>query len=151
MKSLFYIFTFIFFSNILFSQNCINVDKVYSTAKFRDLNSESTKADIRKIVVDVLSVYGYCISNSGETIEVELYYFGNKRNTEGSVNMDSKETQVSFNLIYRSVKYSGDGIIQNDVREVMLEFMDSKFSETNLAKAIRLAIHSCILQLPKRD
>lgn len=149
MKSLFYIFTFIFFSNILFSQNCINVDKVYSTAKFRDLNSESTKADIRKIVVDVLSVYGYCISNSGETIEVELYYFGNKRNTEGSVNIDSKETQASINIKYKSIVYSGDGIIQNDVREVMLEFMDTKFSETNLSKVIKLAVNSCISKFSK--
>lgn len=149
MKSLFYIFTFIFFSNILFSQNCINIDKVYSTAKFRDLNSESTKADIRKIVEDVLSVYGYCVSNSGETIEVELYYFGNKRNTEGSVNIDSKETQASINIKYKSIVYSGDGIIQNDVREVMLEFMDTKFSETNLSKVINLAVNSCISKFSK--
>ena len=149
MKSLFYIFTFIFFSNILFSQNCINIDKVYSTAKFRDLNSESTKADIRKIVEDVLSVYGYCVSNSGETIEVELYYFGNKRNTEGSVNIDSKETQASINIKYKSIVYSGDGIIQNDVREVMLEFMDTKFSETNLSKVINLAVNSCVSKFSK--
>ena len=150
MKSLFYIFILLLPFKLL-SQDCIKVDKVYSTAKFRDLNSESTKSDIKKITEEVLSVYGYCLSDNGENISVELYYFGNKRDEREVVNMNSNETQVSINIKYNSVVYSGDGVIQNDVREVMLEFIDSKFSETNLAKAIRLAIHSCILKFPKRD
>lgn len=150
MKSLFYILIFLSFSS-LFAQNCVNVGKVYSTAKFRDLNSEPTRIEIKKITENVLSSFGYCISSNGQNIEVEIFYFGNKRDDKQVVNMNSNETQVSVNLIYKSIKYSGDGVIQNDVRDVLLEFMDSKFSETNLARVIKLAISSCILNFPDKN
>jgi hypothetical protein len=66
--------------SILLGQNCLTVDSVYSTAKFKDLGKRDIRFGIKQMTEDMLSEK-YCISNSGKDVDVEVFFFGLPKTT----------------------------------------------------------------------
>ena len=146
-----YLFLFLFMSFILSSQNCVRVDVVYSTAKFRELNNKNICFGVKQIAEDLLSEK-YCLTNTGEAIKIEIYYFGMPR-TEfriagyGSID---QSTQVGVRLYYKGEQYESTGESSVEVKAVVLELVEGAlpFNQTNVAIAIKKALQSCIQKLP---
>ena len=149
MKKLLYLLLFI--PTMLLSQNCVRVDVVYSTAKFRELNDKKICFGVKQIAEDLLSEK-YCLSNTGEAIKIEVYYFGMPR-TEfriagyGSID---QSTQVGVRLYYKDAQYESTGESSVEVKAVVLELVEGAlpFNQTNVAIAIKKALQLCIQKLP---
>ena len=57
-----------------FSQDCVFVDSVYSTAKLKELGNRDVCFGVKQISEDQLSEKS-CISLLGDPINIEVFYF----------------------------------------------------------------------------
>ena len=101
---------------------CIKIDTVYSTAKVRELGNRDIRFGVKQIAEDLLSSK-YCLSDAGEPVKIELYYFGIPKSTLRIAGIEKTEqvTQVAVRIYYNGQKYEGTGESETEVRAVMLE------------------------------
>jgi hypothetical protein len=130
---------------------CVKVDSVYSTAKLRELGNRDIRFGIKQITEDMLS-NKYCLSNKGEDLDVEVFYFGIPKTTIRIVGVEktNQVTQVGVRIYYRGQKFEGYGESETEVRAVMIELVDGKvpFSKMTVSNALKKAIEECILKMP---
>jgi hypothetical protein len=136
-----------------FSQTevCVKVDSVYSTAKLRELGNRDIRFGIKQITEDMLS-NKYCLSDKGEDLDVEVFYFGIPKTTIRIVGVEktNQVTQVGVRIYFRGQKFEGYGESETEVRAVMIELVDGKvpFSKMTVSNALKKAIEECILKMP---
>jgi hypothetical protein len=136
-----------------FSQTevCVKVDSVYSTAKLRELGNRDIRFGIKQIAEDMLS-NKYCLSDKGEDLDIEVFYFGIPKTTIRIVGVEktNQVTQVGVRIYYRGQKFEGYGESETEVRAVMIELVDGKvpFSKMTVSNALKKAIEECILKMP---
>lgn len=136
-----------------FSQTdvCVKVDSVYSTAKLRELGNRDIRFGIKQITEDMLS-NKYCLSDKGEDLDVEVFYFGIPKTTIRIVGVEktNQVTQVGVRIYYKGQKFEGYGESETEVRAVMIELVDGKvpFSKMTVSNALKKAIEECILKMP---
>lgn len=136
-----------------FSQTdvCVKVDSVFSTAKLRELGNRDIRFGIKQIAEDMLS-NKYCLSNKGEDLDVEVFYFGIPKTTIRIVGVEktNQVTQVGVRIYFRGQKFEGYGESETEVRAVMIELVDGKvpFSKMTVSNALKKAIEECILKMP---
>jgi hypothetical protein len=139
------------FSFVSFGQDCIRIEKVYSTAKLKELGSRDITFGIKQITEDLLSEK-YCLNESGIPLDVEVFYFGIPKSTLriAGVEKTNQVTQVGIRFYYNGETYEGYGESDTEVRAVMIELVDGKvpFSKMTLSNSIKKAIESCILKMP---
>jgi len=133
------------------AQICVKVDSIYSTAKVRELGNRNIKFGIKQIAEDYLSEK-YCLSPTGESIWVEVYYFGLPKKTLRIVGVEKTDqiTQVGIRLYYKGVKYDGRGESETEIRAMLLEVQEGSipFEKMTVSSAIKKAIGEAILKLP---
>ena len=127
-----------------FSQTtCVKVDSVYSTAKLRELGNRDIRFGIKQIAEDVLSEK-YCLSENGNPINIEVYYFGipKKSLRIAGIEKTNQITQVGIRLYYNGSVYVGIGESDTEVRAVMIELTDGQvpFSKMTVSNSIKKAI-----------
>ncbi len=136
---------------ISFGQTCLTVDSVYSTAKFKDLGKRDIRFGVKQMTEDMLSEK-YCISESGEKIEVEIFFFGLPKTTVRVVGIEKTNqiTQVGVRLYYKGNKYEAYGESDTEIRTIMLEVVEGSipFQKMTVSSALKKAIEQCVLQLP---
>jgi hypothetical protein len=136
---------------VSFSQNCVVVDSVYSTCKAKDLGRRDIRFGIKQIAEDELS-NKYCLSDAGESIRVEIYYFGTPKTSLRVLGVEKTEvlTQVGVRLHYKGQKYEGIGESEVEVRAVMIELVEGSlpFNQTVVSSAIKKGIIECISKMP---
>jgi hypothetical protein len=136
-----------------FSQTdvCVKVDSVYSTAKLRELGNRDIRFGIKQITEDMLS-NKYCLSDKGEDLDVEVFYFGIPKTTIRIVGVEktNQVTQVGVRIYFKGQKFEGYGESETEVRAVMIELVDGKvpFSKMTVSNALKKAIEECILKMP---
>ena len=136
-----------------FSQTevCVKVDSVYSTAKLRELGNRDIRFGIKQITEDMLS-NKYCLSDKGEDLDVEVFYFGIPKTTIRIVGVEktNQVTQVGVRIYFRGQKFEGYGESETEVRAVMIELVDGKvpFSKMTVSNALKKAIEECVLKMP---
>lgn len=148
MKTLLYFLLFMPF--ILSSQNCVRVDTVYCTAKLRELGNRDIRFGVKQMAEDLLSEK-YCLSNTGDAIQIEIYYFGIPKTTLriAGYERSNQVTQVGVRFYFKNKKYEGVGESETEVRAVMIELQDGiPFQKTTVSSAIKKAIQECVLLLP---
>ena len=93
-----------------YSQDCVKIDTVYSTAKLRELGNRDIKFGIQQIAEDMLSAK-YCLSETGEPVKIEVFYFGIPKTTLriAGVEKTNQVTQVGVRFYYKGQKYEGLG------------------------------------------
>ena len=132
---------------VSFSQNCVVVDSVYSTCKAKDLGRRDIRFGIKQIAEDELS-NKYCLSDAGESVRVEIYYFGTPKTSLRVLGVEKTEvlTQVGVRLHYKGQKYEGIGESEVEVRAVMIELVEGSlpFNQTVVSSAIKKGIIECI-------
>jgi hypothetical protein len=74
MKNLILLLGMLLLGNLATAQQCVYVDSVYNTAKLRELGNRDIRFGIKQIVEEELSEK-FCLSESGDDIDVEVYYF----------------------------------------------------------------------------
>ena len=136
----------------VFSQEvCVKIDSVYSTSKAKDLNRRDIKFGVKQIVEDIISEE-YCLSDKGEPIQVDLYYFGTPKTTIRIVGVEQtkNKTQVGVRIYYNGQVYQGVGESEVEVRAVMIELVEGSlpFDQTVVSTAIKKAIVQCISKMP---
>jgi hypothetical protein len=135
----------------LFAQNCVTIDTVYSTAKLRELGNRDIRFGVQQIVEDEISEK-YCITENGELIKVEIFYFGIPKYTIRIVGVEktNQVTQVGVHLYYKGKCYEGIGESDTEVRAVMIELVDNKvpFSKMTVSSALKKAIHEAVTNMP---
>ena len=133
-----------------FSQNCVRVDSVYSTAKLRELGSRDIKFGIKQIAEDLLSEK-YCMSSTGKDIDIEVFYFGipKKSLRVAGVEKSNQITQVGVRMHYDGQKYEGVGESETSITAVVVELTDGiPFSKMTVSNSLKKAIEICVLQMP---
>jgi hypothetical protein len=150
MKKLLILLLFLF-PLFTYSQECIKVDSIYSTAKLKELGSRDIRFGIKQITEDLLSEK-YCLSEKGEDLDVEVFYFGIPKTTLRIVGVEKTNqiTQVGVRIYYKGMKYEGIGESETEVRAVMIELVDGKvpFSKMTVSNALKKAIHECVSKMP---
>lgn len=132
-------------------QTCVVVDSVYSTCKAKDLGRRDIRFGIKQIVEDEMS-NKYCLSDSGEPVKVEIFYFGTPKTSLRVLGVEKTDqlTQVGIRVYYKDQKYEGIGESEVEVRAVLIELVDGKvpFSQTAVSSAIKKGIIECISKMP---
>ena len=126
---------------------CVKIDSVYSTAKLRELGNRDIRFGIQQIAEDVLSEK-YCLSEKGNPMEIEVYYFGIPKKSLRIAGMEKTNqiTQVGIRIHYNGIKYEGLGESDTEVRAVMIELVDGQvpFSKMTVSNAIKKALVDAI-------
>jgi hypothetical protein len=127
------------------AQTCVKVDSVFVTAKVRELGNRDIRFGIRQIAED-------CLSPSGESIWVEVYYFGIPKTTLRIVGVEKTNqiTQVGVKLHFKQTKYEGIGESDTEIRAVMIEIKEGQmpFEKMTVSNALKKAIAEAITQMP---
>jgi hypothetical protein len=137
---------------LTFSQDvCVKVDSVYSTSKAKDLNRRDIKFGVKQMIEDQLSEK-YCLSEVGESVKVDIYYFGTPKTTIRVVGVEQtkNKTQVGLKIYYNGQVYQGIGESEVEVRAVMIELVEGSlpFNQTVVSSAIKKAIVECVSKMP---
>lgn len=139
-------------STRILAQECVRIDSVYSTAKLRELGNRDIRFGIKQIAEDVLSEK-YCLSEKGDVIDIEVYYFGipKKSLRIAGVEKTNQITQVGVRLYYKNLQYEGLGESDTEVRAVMIELVDGQvpFSKMTVSNALKKAIIDAINKIPQ--
>lgn len=134
-----------------FSQTCVSVDSVYSTCKAKEMGRRDIRFGIKQIAEDELS-NKYCLSESGDDVDIEIYYFGTPKTTVRVLGVEKTDikTQVGVRIYYKGQKYEGIGESEVEVRAVMIELVEGSlpFNQTVVSSAIKKAIIECISKMP---
>jgi hypothetical protein len=134
-----------------FGQSCLTVDSVYSTAKFKDLGNRDIRFGVKQMTEDMLSEK-YCISNNGEDVDVEIFFFGLPKTTIRIVGVEKTNqiTQVGVRIYYADKKYEAYGESDTEIRTVMLEVVEGSipFQKMTVSSALKKAIEQCVSQMP---
>jgi hypothetical protein len=148
-KLLILIAAFLLSSNGI-SQTCVKIDSIYSTAKVRELGNRDIRFGVKQILEDQLS-NKFCLSESGEKIGVEIYYFGVPKKSLRVVGVErtNQTTQIGIKLYFMDKVYEGIGEADTEVRAAFIELVDGKvpFSKMTVSIAIKKAIEECISKI----
>jgi hypothetical protein len=138
------------FPFFIFSQECVKVDTVFVTAKLRELGSRDIRFGIKQIVEEEIS-QKFCLSDNGEPIKVEVFYFGLPKTTIRVVGVEKTNTitQVGIRLHYKGVKYEGIGESDTEIRAIMIEVQEGSvpFEKMTVSSALKKAIHEAAIKL----
>ena len=138
------------FPFFIFSQECVKVDTVFVTAKLRELGSRDIRFGIKQIVEEELS-QKFCLSDDGEPIKVEVFYFGLPKTTIRVVGVEKTNTitQVGVRLHYKGVQYEGIGESDTEIRAIMIEVQEGSipFEKMTVSSALKKAIHEAAIKL----
>ena len=141
----------LFVSLVSFSQDCVFVDSVFVTAKLKELATRDIRFGIKQIAEDELS-NKYCLSDNGDDLDIEIYYFGTPKTTLRVLGVEKTEikTQVGIRIYYKGQKYEGIGESEVEVRAVLIELVEGSlpFSQTTVSSAIKKGIIECISKMP---
>jgi hypothetical protein len=144
-----YILLLLLFPLFLNAQ-CVKIDTVYSTAKLRELGNRDIRFGVKQIIEEELS-NKYCLSDSGTSISVEIFYFGIPKTTVRIVGIEQTNqiTQVGVRLKYNGKKIEGYGESETEVRAIMIELVDGKvpFSKMTVSSALKRAIHEAVTNM----
>jgi len=151
MKHLILLISMLLLGNITNAQQCVFVDTVYSTAKLRELGNRDIRFGVKQIVEDELSEK-YCLSDQGDEIDVEIYYFGLPKTTIRVVGVEKTNTitQVGVKLYYKGNCYQGMGESDTEIRAIIIEVQEGSipFEKMTLSSALKKAIHDAVIKLP---
>ncbi len=138
------------FPFFIFSQECVKVDTVFVTAKLRELGSRDIRFGIKQIVEEELS-QKFCLSDDGESVKVEVFYFGLPKTTIRVVGVEKTNTitQVGVKLHYKGNCYEGIGESDTEIRAIMIEVKEGTipFEKTTVSTALKKAIHEAAIKL----
>jgi hypothetical protein len=133
------------------AQPCVKVDSIWVTAKVRELGNRNIKFGMKQILEDELS-QKYCLSDAGEPIGVEVYYFGIPKTSIriAGVEKTNTTTQVGVRLYYLKEEYEGLGESDTEIRAVMIEVKEGTipFEKMTVSNALKKAIHEAVIKLP---
>jgi hypothetical protein len=132
-------------------QTCVHVDSVYSTCKAKELGRRDIRFGLKQIAEDELS-NKYCLSDEGDDLDMEIYYFGTPKTTIRVLGVEKTDikTQVGIKMYYKGVVYQGIGESEVEVRAVLIELVEGSipFNQTVLSSAIKKAIIECVSKMP---
>ena len=136
---------------VTLAQNCVKVDSVYSTCKAKELGRRDIRFGLKQIAEDELS-NKYCLSDEGDDLDMEIYYFGTPKTTIRVLGVEKTDikTQVGIKMYYKGVVYQGIGESEVEVRAVLIELVEGSipFNQTVLSSAIKKAIIECVSKMP---
>lgn len=136
---------------VYFSQTCVTVDSVYSTCKAKEMGRRDIRFGIKQIAEDELS-NKYCLSDIGDDIDIEIYYFGTPKSTFRILGVERTDlkTQVGVKMTYKGLVYQGIGESEVEVRAIMIELVEGSlpFNQTVVSSAIKKGIIECISKMP---
>jgi hypothetical protein len=148
MKTLLLLLLFPF---IGFTQTDVKIDTVYSTAKLRELGNRDIRFGIKQISEDILSEK-YNLSDEGEPIKIEVYYFGIPKHTLRIAGIEKSNviTQVGVRLYYKGNKYEGMGESETEITAVMIEIKEGSipFEKMTVSNALKKAIYEAVTLMP---
>jgi hypothetical protein len=139
------------FPFIAFTQTDVKVDTVYSTAKLRELGNRDIRFGIKQIAEDILSEK-YNLSDEGEPIKIEVFYFGIPKHTLRIAGIENTKTitQVGVRLYYKGNKYEGIGESETEITAVMIEVKEGSipFEKMTVSNALKKAIYEAVTLMP---
>ena len=94
----------------------------------------------------------YCLSDKGDGISLEVFYFGIPRTTMRIVGVErtNQVTQVGVRLKYNGIVYEGIGESDTEIRAVMIEIKEGQmpFEKMTVSSSLKKAIHEAVTNMP---
>ena len=156
MKNILFILLFPF-ALIAQQPSCMVVDTVYVTAKAKVLKNKDICFGIKQIVEEELSTK-YCLSDSGSSVRVEVFYFGVPKSTLriAGVEKTNQTTQIGIKLHVRVcsvcpvVVYDGMGESSTEVRAIMIELKENSvpFAKMTVSNSVKQAVFEAVAKMP---
>ena len=156
MKKMLFILLFPF-ALIAQEPSCMSVDIVYVTAKAKILKSKDICFGIKQIVEEELSTK-YCLSESGSSVHVEVFYFGVPKSTLRVVGIEktNQTTQIGIRLHIKAcpvcpeVTYEGMGESSTEVRAIMIELKENfvPFAKMTISNSVKQAVFEAVAKMP---
>jgi len=150
MKRFIIFFVFLLLGITAQAQDCVKVDTVYVTAKLRELGSRDIRFGIKQIVEEELS-QKFCLSDEGDPVKVEIYYFGLPKTSIRVIGIEKTNTitQVGVRFHYNGNKYEGMGESDTEIRAIMIEVQEGSipFEKMTVSSALKKAIHEAVIKL----
>jgi hypothetical protein len=114
------------------------------------MGNRDIRFGIRQIVEDEVS-QKFCLSDEGNDIDVEVFYFGLPKTTIRVVGVEKTEsvTQVGVRLYYNGKCYEGIGESETEIRAIMIEVKEGgiPFEKMTVSSALKKAIHEAVVKL----
>ena len=134
-----------------FSQSqCVKIDTIFVTAKVRELGNRNIKFGVKQILEEQL-YNKFCLSEDGEKIGVEIYYFGVPKKSLRIVGVErtNQITQIGVKIYFKGKTYEGIGESDTEVRAAFIELVDGKvpFSKMTISNSIKKAIEECVSKI----
>lgn len=150
MKKLLFLLFLLPLASFAQTAECVYVDSVYSTAKFKDLAKRDIRFGVKQMTEDMLSEK-FCIAATGKDVNVEVFFFGLPKTTLriAGIEKTNQITQVGVRLYYNGKVYEGYGESDTEIRTVMLEVVEGSipFQKMTVSSALKKAIEECISKI----
>jgi hypothetical protein len=149
-----FIFCLIFILGVqlqAYSQTCVKVDTVYTTAKIKELKNSRVTFGIRQITEEALS-NNYLICQTGEPVGIEVAYVGTPKKsfTFGGVGGAVQTTETLIKIHFRGLIYEGKGAEETSAQMMFIQLADDQipFDRTTLSTAIKRAVEDAVKKMP---
>ena len=145
MKYLILLLVIPFFS---FAQ-CVKIQEIKSSVSVKELGGRDVKFGVKQMAEDMLSSK-FCLSDSGEQIFIDIFYFGLPKKSLRIVGIEEsvQTTEIGIQVKYKGKKYEEYGESESEIHAVIIELTDGiPFSKMTVSTSIKKALEKIIKKI----
>jgi hypothetical protein len=128
---------------------CVKIQEIKSSVSVKELGNRDVKFGVKQMAEDMLSSK-FCLSDSGEQIFIDIFYFGLPKKSLRIVGIEEsiQTTEIGIQLKYKGKKYEEYGESESEVHAVMIELTDGiPFSKMTVSASIKKALDKIIKKM----
>jgi hypothetical protein len=128
---------------------CVKIQEIKSSVSVKELGNRDVKFGVKQMAEDMLSSK-FCLSDSGEQIFIDIFYFGLPKKSLRIVGIEEsiQTTEIGIQVKYKGKKYEEYGESESEVHAVMIELTDGiPFSKMTVSASIKKALDKIIKKM----
>jgi len=129
---------------------CVKIQEIKSSVEIKELGNRDVKFGVKQVAEDMLSSK-FCLSDSGEQIFIDIFYFGLPKKSLRIMGIEEsvQTTEIGIQLKYKGKKYEEYGESESEIHAVMIELTDGiPFSKMTVSTSIKKALEKIIKKMP---
>ena len=134
----------------LFSYSqCVKIQEIKSSVEIKELGNRDVRFGVKQMAEDMFSSK-FCLSDSGEKIFIDIFYFGLPKKSLRIVGIEEsvQTTEIGIQVKYKGKKYEEYGESESEIHAVMLELTDGiPFSKMTVSNSIKKALEKIIKKI----
>ena len=125
---------------------CVKIQEIKSSVEIKELGNRDVKFGVKQMAEDMFSSK-FCLSDSGEKIFIDIFYFGLPKKSLRIVGIEEsvQTTEIGIQVKYKGKKYEEYGESESEIHAIMLELTDGiPFSKMTVSNSIKKALEKII-------